>query len=80
MWHVIEILQHRTNEKLYHGERTEVATCPSIYLTYAGSETELKLFWSEDEGDVEYRFKIQDSTSPGLWFSTGPQNGKNIYN
>lgn len=78
IWYVIEILQHKTDEKLYHGEKYEVSTCPFIYLTYfTGSDSELKLYWDEDEGNVEYRFKINDKANPGFWMSTGAQNGKN---
>lgn len=74
---MIEILQHKTDERRFHGERLEVETCPYIYLTFTGSDNELlKLHWSEDEGNVEYRFKINDLTSPGFWESHGAQNGK----
>lgn len=73
---MIQILQHKSEERL-QGEKFSVTICPSIYLTFAGSaDTELKLFWEEDEGNVEYRFKIADRTSPGLWTSSGAQTGK----
>lgn len=73
---MIEILQHKRNEKLYNGEKLEIQTCPYIYLTFAGSELDLKLHWQEDEGNLEYQFKITDRSYPGFWTSTGPQNGK----
>lgn len=78
IWYVIEILQHKTDERLYNGEKFGVPTCPMIYLQYLpGSDTELKLHWEEDVGVVEYRFKINDKAYPGFWMSTGAQNGKN---
>lgn len=72
---MIQILQHKTDDR-FQGEKFSVSICPSIYLTFAGSDTELKLYWEEDEGNVEYRFKIADKTSPGLWTSSGAQTGK----
>ncbi|XP_015371504.1 PREDICTED: uncharacterized protein LOC107167117 [Diuraphis noxia] len=74
-WYVIEILQHKTDDKQFHGEKFEVPTCPSVFLTLAGSDTDLKLYWSEDTGDIEYLFKIKDKSSPGFWLSSGSQNG-----
>jgi len=77
VWYVIEILQHKTNDIYSRNEYEEIATCPSIYLTLLpGSDSELKLSWDEDEGNVEYRFKINDKSLPGHWSSTGGQNGK----
>ena len=76
-WYVIEILQHKTDEKLYRKETFDVSTCPSIFLMLAASsDTDLKLYWNEDSGDVEYLFRIRDKSSPGFWQSIGPQNGK----
>lgn len=40
-----------------------------------GSDTDLKLYWNEDTGDIEYLFKIKDKSSPGFWLSSGSQNG-----
>lgn len=74
-WYVIEILQHKTDENLYHGEKFDVPTCPSVFLTLMGSDTDLKLYWNEDTGDIEYLFKIKDKSSPGFWLSSGSQNG-----
>lgn len=78
---MIEILQHKTDERYYRGEKYVVATCPFIYLTYANAhtDTELKFSWEEDEGNIEYRFKINDKDSPGTWISSGAQNGKRKY-
>jgi len=76
-WYVIEILHHRTDEKTYGRDLIEVTTCPTITLKYpAESDTELKLYWNEDEGDVDYRFRINETTSPGKWESAGAQTGK----
>ncbi|XP_022160859.1 uncharacterized protein LOC111026971 [Myzus persicae] len=74
-WYVIEILQHKTDDRLFHGEKFEVPTCPSVFLTLAGSDTDLKLYWNEDTGDIEYLFKIKDRSTPGFWLSSGSQNG-----
>jgi len=75
-WYVIEILHHRTDEKTYGRDLIEVTTCPTITLKYpAESDTELKLYWNEDEGDVDYRFRINETTSPGKWESAGAQTG-----
>ncbi|XP_027849925.2 uncharacterized protein LOC114129398 [Aphis gossypii] len=73
-WYVIEVLQHKTDEK-FNGEKFDVPTCPSVFITLAGSDTDLKLYWNEDLGDVEYQFKIRDRTAPGFWTSSGFQNG-----
>lgn len=32
------------------------------------------MWWVEYENGVEYRLKYND-TKPGLWISSGPQNG-----
>lgn len=74
----MEILQHRPNDRDYRpGEQVEVATCPTVNIRYpAGSDTELNLYWREDIGDVDYRFRVNDTLSPGKWESAGAQTGK----
>lgn len=78
VWYVIESLQHKTDEKLYHGEKLEDPSCPYIYLTYFENDSVLKLYLEESDGNIEFRLKINDKTYPGLWMSSGGQNGKNI--
>ncbi|XP_025419987.1 uncharacterized protein LOC112690234 [Sipha flava] len=75
VWYVIERLQHKTDEKLYHGEKLEDPSCPYIYLTYFENDSVLKLYWEESDGNIEYRLKINDKSYPGLWMSSGGQNG-----
>lgn len=75
---MIETLQHKTDEKQYHGEKLDDPSCPYIYLTYFDNDSVLKLYWEESDGNIEYRLKINDKSYPGLWMSSGAQNGKNI--
>lgn len=37
----------------------------------------LRMWWVEYENGVEYRLKYND-TKPGLWISSGPQNGNSV--
>ncbi|XP_050435986.1 uncharacterized protein LOC126842840 [Adelges cooleyi] len=74
-WYVIEILQHKTDVKLYRGDTIDMESCPHVYMEFDGLATELKMFWYEEAVDVEYTFKIYDRmASPGYWVSAGAQN------
>lgn len=78
VWYVVKVFQHKTDKRLYHGENYEVSTCPSISITYVRYDSELRLYWEESIGNIEYRFKVNEKSSPGSWMSAGAQNGKNI--
>lgn len=75
---MIETLQHKKDEKLYNGEKFEDPSCPYMYLTYFDNDSLLKLYLEESDGNIEYQFKINDRSYPGLWMSAGAQNGKTI--
>ncbi|XP_025419988.1 uncharacterized protein LOC112690235 [Sipha flava] len=74
-WYVIKVFQHQTDKRLYHGENYEVSTCPTIRITYVRYDSELRLYWEESIGNIEYRFKVNEKSNPGSWMSSGAQNG-----
>ncbi|XP_022194267.2 uncharacterized protein LOC111051982 [Nilaparvata lugens] len=72
MWYGIEIVQHRHDG---HNEGKKVLdTCPVLHFTRMRND-QLRLFWHEDVGTLEYFFSIPDPYNPGFWISSGPQNG-----
>ncbi|RZF32566.1 hypothetical protein LSTR_LSTR013969 [Laodelphax striatellus] len=76
MWYGIEIIQHR-HEPGHHGHgegKKVVDTCPVLHFARTRND-QLRLFWHEDVGTLEYFFSIPDPYNPGFWISSGPQNG-----
>ncbi|XP_043480905.1 uncharacterized protein LOC122510374 isoform X2 [Leptopilina heterotoma] len=74
-WYVVEILEHMQENSPLQNQYAvfESNTCPIIHLksTNPGS---LKLFWSEEAGDVAYHFFFQPERE-GSWYTEIKQNG-----
>lgn len=52
--------------------------CPTVSIKYSAEfATELKFYWTESEGEVDYKFRVNESASPGKWESAGAQTGNN---
>lgn len=76
-WYVVEILEHRADPQKLGLQTTYsyiVDSCPIVKLKPL--EYGLKLLWSEEAGNLEYIFRIQDiSKRSGVWQSIATQNG-----
>lgn len=73
---MVEIIQHKASNENQLGEsRFVIDVCPTVLLTYYKHDSELKLYWNEDTGDLSYRFRVNESSSPGRWESSGAQTG-----
>ncbi|KYN08544.1 hypothetical protein ALC62_00528 [Cyphomyrmex costatus] len=75
-WYVVEVLQHRIDPtKPMMTNSIVVDSCPIVKLR-PYEHSALKLWWSEEKGDVEYTFRIPDiNTKKGFWRTMNLQNG-----
>ncbi|XP_051164228.1 uncharacterized protein LOC127283417 isoform X2 [Leptopilina boulardi] len=74
-WYVVEILEHMQKDSTHQNEYrvTESNTCPIIRIKSTDPHS-LKLFWSEEAGDVAYHFNV-DLKRAGFWTTNIKQNG-----
>jgi len=77
-WYVVEVLQHKLDPAKPVKTNVIVSNdlCPIVKLR-PFEHSSLKLWWSEESGDLEYTFRIPNiNTKKGLWRNMYPQNGK----
>ena len=77
-WYVVEVLQHKLDPTKPVKTNVIVSNdlCPIVKLR-PFEHSSLKLWWSEESGDLEYTFRIPNiNTKKGLWRNMYPQNGK----
>lgn len=78
-WYVVEVLQHKIDPTKPVMTSNVVDSCPIVKLK-PFEHSSLKLWWSEESGDLEYTFRIPNiSTKKGLWRNMYLQNGKFSY-
>ena len=75
-WYVVEILEHMQKETPLLNDYRIIVTnkCPIIRLQSIEPHA-LRLFWSEEAGDVEYRFDVYPGRK-GFWTTDYRQNGE----
>lgn len=76
-WYVIEILEHssKPTEPTTATTRWVLDKCPIIRLRSTDMGN-LRLLWTEDSGDLDYTFKVENyRRKPGIWRSIALQNG-----
>ncbi|KAL6428986.1 hypothetical protein ACFW04_008064 [Cataglyphis niger] len=74
-WYVVEILEHRPDSKKPNNDRYVVDTCPIVNLK-PFDHGNLKLFWNEEAGNLEYTFRIPNIVErKGFWHTMFAQNG-----
>ncbi|KYQ49298.1 hypothetical protein ALC60_11639 [Trachymyrmex zeteki] len=74
-WYVVEVLQHKIDPTKPVMTSNVVDSCPIVKLK-PFEHSSLKLWWSEESGDLEYTFRIPNiSTKKGLWRNMYLQNG-----
>ncbi|XP_012054750.1 PREDICTED: uncharacterized protein LOC105617807 [Atta cephalotes] len=73
-WYVVEVLQHKL-DPTKPVKTISNDLCPIVKLR-PFEHSSLKLWWSEESGDLEYTFRIPNiNTKKGLWRNMYPQNG-----
>ncbi|XP_011634719.1 uncharacterized protein LOC105425576 [Pogonomyrmex barbatus] len=74
-WYVVEILEHRMDPTKPVSSSYVVESCPIVKLRPL-DHASLRLLWSEDSGNLEYTFRIQDIVKrKGFWQTMTSQNG-----
>ncbi|XP_033324251.1 uncharacterized protein LOC117219307 [Megalopta genalis] len=74
-WYVVEVLEHKADPQKPATKSYIVDSCPIVKLTSL-KYFSLKLYWTEEAGNLEYTFRIpNESRNPGVWVSSSPQNG-----
>ncbi|XP_018366132.1 PREDICTED: uncharacterized protein LOC108763202 [Trachymyrmex cornetzi] len=76
-WYVVEVLQHNLDPTKPVKTNVIVSNdlCPIVKLR-PFEYSALKLWWSEESGDLEFTFRIPNiNTKKGFWRNMYPQNG-----
>lgn len=75
-WYVVEVLEHKPDPMKMSSKSYVVDTCPIVKLRPTSDSANLKLYWSEEAGSLEYNFRMTDFNRKGYWRVMGGQNGK----
>uniref|UniRef100_A0A1B6LU15 Lipocalin/cytosolic fatty-acid binding domain-containing protein n=1 Tax=Graphocephala atropunctata TaxID=36148 RepID=A0A1B6LU15_9HEMI len=82
LWNVIEVIEHsdRYNDRRnYLRAVSRSDSCPVVHFA-TDDDREVRMLWNDEEGYIQYSFRMTNINNPGFWMSLGYQSGTMVDN
>ncbi|XP_046669022.1 uncharacterized protein LOC124359925 isoform X2 [Homalodisca vitripennis] len=82
LWNVIEVIEHSDrymDRRNYLRTLTKSDSCPVVHFA-TDDDREVRMLWHDEDGYIQYTFRLTNMNNPGFWMSLGYQSGTMVDN